>query len=398
MSKLDNALNFLQRVRDAAQEEMGYGREDYRMAMRRALEDQGIEGDSTRAQQMLGTNRSISLMRELMHKADPAHIKAREQMGLGLKEDRAGKIGQILGTLGSDLVQDRGREIWWLINAPQAAATVAQDLALKKHAPGLFKASPVKDEAGNVISSTQNAQRLGIVDDVGRPKAGYMKKGDEYYKRDHEPGHVEALNIPAGFAVNTAIGLMTPFGGAEGYKAVFEDEDDPSKSSNPVMEVAAKYVLGRTGGLLPWEEFKKVRPDVSKDEYMRYKAFKFDNETDLNPLDGDFSLPTGVLKGTTEGIHGPEIQFLGRSLPLHTAIMPTAASIAGTTYGARRGGVKGGLIGGALSTAAGMLGGNIIEQERRRRNAAENERDRIDTINQYGVITCVLQVAKQKTS
>ena len=185
------------------------------------------------------------------------------------------------------------------------------------------------------------------------------------------------LSIPSGIAINTGIGLMNPFGGQEGYKAVFPDEEDPNKTSNVVAEVAAKYILGRTGGLLPWDEFKQVRPDVSKDEYMRYKAFKFDNDADLNPLDGDFSVPTGVLKGTTEGIHGPEVQFLGRSLPITTAILPAAVGIAGTTWGAR-GGTKRGLLYGLGSTAAGMVGGNLLEQERRRRNAAENE---LDTIN-----------------
>ena len=121
-----------------------------------------------------------------------------------------------------------------------------------------------------------------------------------------------------------------------------------------------------------------MRPDVSKDEYQRYKAFKFDNKGDLNPLDGKAALPTGILKGTTEGIHGPEVQFLGRSLPLTTALLPAAVGIAGTTYGARRGGTKGGLIAGLASTGAGMLTGKLLEDERRRRNAEDN---RIDTIN-----------------
>ena len=129
-------------------------------------------------------------------------------------------------------------------------------------------------------------------------------------------------------------------------------------------------------------QFKKVRPDVSKDEYMRYKAFKFDNETDMDPTDGDIILPTGVIKATSEGIHGPEVQFLGRSLPVNTALIPTAAAIGGTAYGARKYGPAKGLAVGLGATAAGMLGGNMIEQERRRRNQAENDRDNyIDTIN-----------------
>ena len=78
---------------------------------------------------------------------------------------------------------------------------------------------------------------------------------------------------------------MNPFGGSDGYKAVMPSEDDPQKTSNILGEVGAKYVLGRTGQLLAWDDFKEVRPDVSKDEYMRYKALKFDNKMDLNPFD-----------------------------------------------------------------------------------------------------------------
>ena len=118
---------------------------------------------------------------------------------------------------------------------------------------------------------------------------------------------------------------MNPFGGQEGYQAAIPDEENKSKTSNAVAEVASKYILGRTGNLLPWSEFQKIRPDVSKDEYMRYKAFKFDKEGDINPFDdGQMTIPSGVLKYNNDGIHGAEVQFLGRSLPLHTAILPAA--------------------------------------------------------------------------
>lgn len=380
MNRLDDAREFLKRIREGASKEFGYGREDQRQAYRRSREDQGLEIDATRGEQMIGSNRTYTMMQELLGRANPADVASRQRMGLGLSEDRATRIGQVLGTLGSDLVQDRGRELWWLINAPQALANLAQDATLKKYAPELFKTELITDAKGNPVTSAKQAKILAIADADGRPNVGYTRTRDGYAKRLHEPGYVDALNIPAGIAVNTAIGLMAPFGGAEGYKAVFPDEEDPSKSTNPVMEVGAKYILGRTGGLLPWDEFKKVRPDVSKDEYMRYKAFRFDNETDLNPLDGDIVLPTGVLKATTEGIHGPEVQFLGRSLPVNTALIPTAAAIASTAYGARRFGPKGGLLTGLAGTGAGMLAGSALENERRRRNAEENNMNQIDRI------------------
>ena len=38
------------------------------------------------------------------------------------------------------------------------------------------------------------------------------------------------------------------------------------------------------------------------------------------------------------------------------------------------------MIGGLSSLAASTIAGNVIEQERRKRNKAENERDQIGTI------------------
>ena len=94
---------------------------------------------------------------------------------------------------------------------------------------------------------------------------------------------------------------------------------------------------------------------------------------DLNPLDGDITLPTGVLKATSEGIHGPELQFLGRSMPLTTAGIPIASAMLGTTLGVRgKKPIRGGLIGGISGMLAGSVTGNLIEKERQRRNAEEN--------------------------
>ena len=87
--------------------------------------------------------------------------------------------------------------------------------------------------------------------------------------------------------------------------------------------------MGRTGNLLPYDEFRKVRPDVSEEEYRAYQAFKFDKSTDMDISDGDIGLPGGALKFTTEGIHGPELQFLGRSLPTTTGLVPYLGALAG---------------------------------------------------------------------
>ena len=196
-------------------------------------------------------------------------------------------------------------------------------------------------------------------------------------KRNYSPGMVQALAIPTGVAINSGLGLLTPFGGYEGYKAALPSEEDPTKTSNVVGEVALKYMMGKTGNLLPYNEFVKVRPDVSRDEYNAYQAFKYDKSEDYNPLDGDFSIGGGALRGTSDGIHGAELQFLGRSLPATTAGVPYLTALAGTVGGALAGRGRGkaaigGLVGGMGGVTAGIGAGNIIEEERRRRNAAEN--------------------------
>ena len=331
---------------------------------------------------MMGTNRTLTMARDLMNISDPLDRQARIDMGIGLDPDPVKQIGQAIGTIGSDLTQDRSREFWWLINAPQAVANVALETSLKKAAPGLYEAKVKDDKYGQPIRSKAVALKEGLIDAEGNTRRGITRRGGEYLERQYEPGNEAALYIAPGIAVNAGIGLLNPFGGQEGYKAVFESEEDPSKTSNVLGEIAAKYILGKTGNLLAWDDFKKVRPDVSKDEYMRYKAFKFDNDLDLNPLDGDLVGPAGVVKYTSEGIHGPEVQFLGRSLPLSTGILPAVSAITGAALGARRGtrdgrrtGVRDGLIGGFTGLGSGGIVGTLIENERRKRNAEENERE-----------------------
>ena len=394
MSRLDDVIAGLKRLKQGASESYGEGREDYRVAFRRSREDQELEAEDVRIGMSLGQNRSWQMLKGLVPQFRNEKLEAvYEDMGMGLsKNDPYKRTGQVLGHIGADLTQDRSRELWWLLNAPQAVGNVLTEAAVQASNPDIYrKLVDLHDSAGNPMSPrSDEAKTLGAISEsTGRTKKGFSiretPEGDKIVQeRVYDPGHAYALQIPAGFALNAGIGLMNPFGGQEGYQAAIPDEDDRSKTANPIAEVAAKYILGRTGNLLPWNEFKEVRPDVSKDEYMRYKAFKFDKETDLNPFDdGKMTLPAGVMKYTDEGIHGPEVQFLGRSMPVTTAILPTATAVLGTAMGVhnkynRGRPIRSGVAGGAIGTAAGMAIGNLLEQERRRRNAAENQNDTIN--------------------
>ncbi len=320
-------------ARVAFDEEVGYGPDDQSKMFYKIRELQGEDDDAPRIQKMAAEHPLVYRIRENLGMADPEGIEARAQLGMQMKSTPGGRIGQLGGALAADVIQDRSRGWWWLFNAAQATGNVANEAVLGKVNSDLYGAQDL-----NTPYNLTDLKAAGHahVNGSGRlvPNVGVYNASGKAKKRNYRSGNVMALGIPAGFAINQGIGLMTPFGGYEGYEAVVPSAEDPSKTDNAVAEIASKYILGRTGNLLDWDEFKKVRPDVSKDEYMRYKAFKYDKEGDLNPLDGDFTIPTGILKGTSEGIHGPEIQFLGRSMPLLTTLLPVAAAGIGTAAGA----------------------------------------------------------------
>ena len=93
--------------------------------------------------------------------------------------------------------------------------------------------------------------------------------------------------------------------------------------------------------------------------------------------------PLGVLKFNADGIHGAEVAFLGKSLPVHTTLIPAAVGSVTGALGARAGGPRRGILAGTLGTGIAMGMGQLLEGERKRRNQAKNEREMLDTIDRY---------------
>ena len=354
-------MSFLSDLQDATSKEYAVGREQSHRAMMEAREFMGKSPEAPRARNLLGAWRTPQAIKAALGLSlDKDYNKGRKEAGVPFDVSSAGKkAGTILGAIGADLTQDAGRGLYWLINAPQATADIISEEIIARNRPDLYDLGKPEPTGKLYPDGTPITRRKG-------------KYGG--------PGAIQAMSIPAGIAINTGLGLMTPFGGAEGYKAAVPSEEDPSKTANVLGEVAMKYIMGRTGNLLPYEDFVKVRPDVSGDEYGRYKAFKFDKPLlDINPADdGQVGIGAGFLKATAEGIHGPEIQMLGRSLPLTTGVVPFASAVAGAALGGKYGKekpVRRGFMGGLAGLAVGQIAGNIIESERRRRNTVENELD-----------------------
>jgi len=191
------------------------------------------------------------------------------------------------GVATADLAADGLRNIWWFLNAPQALTQLAmlqgtQRVAQDYQAPGRAGAPLIKNK--NVRMATTLPAVIGIS----------MGIGNAY----RQPG----------------------------YKAAVPSEADPTQSADPLAELGSRYFLGRSGALLPYDEFVKERPDVSRGEYEAYKSYLFGN-----------ALP---IKATLEGIQGPEVTFLGKSIPLATGILPAVAAVLGGRYGARKAGAR----------------------------------------------------------
>ena len=190
------------------------------------------------------------------------------------------------GVVGADLASDGMRNIWWFLNAPQAIAQVAMFQGMRD-------------------AAKKNANLSGLHKQEALIRNRHLRM---------------AAAAPAWIATSMGIGN---FMRQPGYKATLPDPENPTQTTNVAGELANRYFLGRTGSLLPYDEFVKERPDVSREEYNAYKNYLF---TGKSPI-----------KATMDGIQGPEVTFMGKSIPLATGILPMAAAVLGARRGIKRG-------------------------------------------------------------
>ncbi len=202
------------------------------------------------------------------------------------------KAAQAAGVVAADLASDGMRNIWWFLNAPQAVAQVAMFQGMKQ----------ATDKQNVALDQTKY-------------------RGQEPLIRSRNLRMAAAA--PAWIAASLGVGN---FMRQPGYKAAVPSETDPTQTSNALAELGSRYFLGRSGSLLPYEEFRKERPDVSRSEYNAYKNYLFSGKS--------------PIKATVDGIQGPEVTFMGKSIPLATGILPMAAAVVGARRGVKRGMTK----------------------------------------------------------
>jgi hypothetical protein len=228
----------------------------------------------------------------------------------------AGKAGYVAGRLIHDIVNDGSRVPWWVLNHPMAQAAVLSDVAA--------------DAAGlNPDYGTYEQLRAARGDEISRAAIDEEFAADMGFSFRGEGKGIPlglARKVPAVIASsallatsgNSNFANIAGGGRQPGFESILPVEGDKTQSSNPLGELGIRYMFGRTGRLLPWEEFTAERPDVSPTDYGSYRAYQFDS----GPL-------MGIAKATSRNIDAePELGMLGFRVPLSAA-----STVGGTLIG-----------------------------------------------------------------
>jgi hypothetical protein len=121
-----------------------------------------------------------------------------------------------------------------------------------------------------------------------------------------------------------------------GYKAVApkSKEEDPTgrEPQSIPLEFALRSAMGLRSQLLPYQEFKKERPDVAPSTFSQYRRYVQSKPqpgqlVSIDPEGQSFTTIGGIVKGSAKGLNDPEIRIRGMPVTLSGAL-GTAAGLA----------------------------------------------------------------------
>jgi hypothetical protein len=157
-------------------------------------------------------------------------------------------------------------------------------------------------------------------------------------------GAVLTAAVPVGLMALSGVrgpisqGLRPP-----GYKAVApksKEEDPTGRTPQSVpLELALRYGLGQRSQILPYQEFKKERPDVSPSTYVQYRRYEQSRPQSgslvgIDPEGQSFTTVGGLVRGSAKGLNDPELRIKGFPVTL-SGLAGTAAGL-GTAVAAYR--------------------------------------------------------------
>jgi len=193
----------------------------------------------------------------------------------------------LLGALGADIATDASRRQGWKYsNIPRMAGEVGRKVT---------KAVSMDPVTGAVLTAATPAVLMSLSGTMGSPLEGFRPKG---------------------------------------YKAVApkSKEEDPTgrEPMSVPLEAGLRYFGSQRSQILPYEEFKKERPDVLAPTYRAYRRYEYAKAqpgelVTVNPEDQSFTTVGGFIRGTARGLNEPELRVKG--FPV------TASGLIGTAAG-----------------------------------------------------------------
>jgi len=219
-----------------------------------------------------------------------------------------GKAAYVAGRALHDLLNDGSRRLYWLLNHPLGALSVLS--------------SAVQDPVGITPNKQVIAQALEARGEKVNEQNILREHADRMgfsYGKDIRGIPYEAAR---GVVPLLTAGLLTQLSGnqdftnlaeggrTKGYQAILPTEFNNKETESVPLELALRYITGRTGRLLPFQEFSAERPDVSKEDYDAAKMHQWDKG----------ALGLGLFKSTARNIEGePEFTMMGFRVPMSAA-------------------------------------------------------------------------------
>jgi hypothetical protein len=149
-------------------------------------------------------------------------------------------------------------------------------------------------------------------------------------------GAVLTAAVPVGLmALSGVRGPISQGLRPSGYKAVApksKEEDPTGRTPQSVpLEFALRYGLGQRSQILPYQEFKKERPDVAPSTYTQYRRYEQAKPqpgslVGIDPEGQSFTTVGGLVRGSAKGLNDPELRVKGFPVTLSGAL-GTAAGI-----------------------------------------------------------------------
>ena len=261
----------------------------------------------------MNPNVNTNYLTNSLAKAQQFAGKVASELRSGLYQSKYGYGSNQGSVIGS--VQNIAKE------PAKVAATAVGDVLTNKSLSSVWKYTNVPRMAGEVGKAV--AQAAGL---------------------DPLTGAVLTAAVPVGLlALSGVRGPISQGLRPAGYKAVApksKEEDPTGRTSRSVpLEFALRYGLGQRSQILPYQEFKKERPDVAPSTYVQYRRYEQSkpqpgNLAGIDPEGQSFTTIGGLVRGSAKGLNDPELRVKGFPITLSGAL-GTAAGI-GTAVAAYR--------------------------------------------------------------